>query len=327
MRRRDFITLIGSAAASWPLAARAQQPAMPVIGWLAAGSPNDTYQRYLASFRQGLSDLDFVEGRNVSIEYRWAQEQNDRLSWLAADLVDRKVAVIVALGNVAARAAKVATSVIPVVFESGSDPVRNGLVSSLSRPDANLTGVYVLNNEFESKKLELLKEAVPQATTIAVLVDPDSPTTETRLRDIGAAAHGLGLTLKVLNARTIHDFDAAFVEFGKITAGAMLITSDNVFSEEAEVLGGLAQRHNVPAIASRRLFTTSGGLMSYGTSTAYAHFQIGVYTGRILKGEKPADLPVQQATITELVLNLASAKALSLTIPPPLFGRVDEVIE
>jgi putative ABC transport system substrate-binding protein len=326
--RRKFISALGGAAVAWPFAARAQQqPAAPVVGWLAVGSPNSTYERYLASFRLGLSEAGFVEGRNVSIEYRWAQEQNDRLSWLAADLVARPVAVIVAVGNVAARAAQAATSTIPIVFESGSDPVRIGLVSSLSRPDANLTGVNILNTELESKKLELLTEVVPQATTIAFLVNPDSPTTEAKLHDIGAAAHALGRQLHVLNARTEYDFEAAFMEFGQIPAGAMAIASDNVFSEEGELLGQLAKRHNAPAVAAHRAFAAAGGLMSYGTSIAYAHRQIGIYAGRILKGEKPTDLPVLQATKVELVLNLASAKALGLTVPQPLLGRADEVIK
>jgi putative ABC transport system substrate-binding protein len=325
--RRAFVSALGATAVAVPFAARAQQPAAPVIGWLAGGSANDTYERYLTSFRQGLSEADFVEGRNVSIEYRWAQEQFDRLSWLAADLVQRKDAVIVALGSVAAQEAKLATSTIPIVFESGGDPVKIGLVSSLSRPGANVTGVRISDTELESKKLDLLTQVVPQTNTVAFLVNPDTPTIDVKLKDMGAAADGLGLRLYVLHARTKYDFDAAFAEFGGRAAGAMVIASDNVFSEEGETLGQLVKRHNVPAIAAHREFTAAGGLMSYGTSIADACRQIGNYTGRILKGEKPADLPVQQATKIELVLNLASAKALGLTIPQSLLGRADEAIE
>jgi putative ABC transport system substrate-binding protein len=325
--RRKFISALGGAAAAWPFAARAQQPALPVVGWLAGGSLNNTYERYLASFRQGLSEAGFVAGRNVSIEYRWAQEQNDRLPWLAADLANRKVAVIVALGNVAARAAEAATATIPVVFESGSDPVKIGLVSSLSRPDGNLTGVSILNTELESKKLELLTEVVPQATTIAFLVNPDAASTETTLRDVAASSRALGRQLHVLNARTQYDFDPAFMELGQITNAALVIAADNVFSEEGELLGHLAKRHNVPAVAAHAAFTRAGGLMSYGTSIADAHRQIGVYAGRILKGDKVADLPVRQAGKVELAFNRATAKALGLTIPPPLLGRADQVIE
>jgi putative tryptophan/tyrosine transport system substrate-binding protein len=325
--RRKFMAALAGTAAAWPFGVRAQQPAMPVIGWLAGGSPNNTYERYLTSFRRGLGEVGFVEGSNVTIEYRWAQEQHDRLSWLAADLVQRQVAVIAALGNVAARAAKAATSAIPIVFESGSDPVRIGLVSNLSRPDANLTGVNVLNTELEPKKLELLAEVAPQAATIGVLVNPDAPTTQTKLHDMRAAARELGRQLHVLNARTQYDFDAAFTELGQITNAALAIAADNVFSEQGELLGQLAKRYNVPTVAAHSAFTRAGGLMSYGTSIAEAHRQMGVYVGRLLKGEKVADLPVQQAGKVILTFNQASAKALGLTIPPPLLRRADEVID
>jgi ABC-type uncharacterized transport system substrate-binding protein len=256
MQRREFIISFGGGAAAWPFVARAQQPTMPVIAWVAGGSHNNTYERYLASFRQGLSEVGFAEGRDFTIEYYWAQGEYDRLSWLVAGLVEREVAVIVALGDVAARAAKLATSATPIVFGSGSDPVKIGLVSNLSRPDTNLTGVSVVDAELESKKLELLKEVVPRATTIAFLVNPDGAMTEIRVRDMRAAARARGLGLHVLNARTKYDRNAAFAKFGELAAGAMAIASESVFTDEGEILGQLAKRYNVPAIAAHREYSS-----------------------------------------------------------------------
>jgi len=326
VRRREFITLLGGTAVAWPLAARAQQPAMPVVGWLAGGSPSRNLQ-YAAAFMNGLKATGYIEGQNVKIEYRWAEDQYDRLLVLATDLVSRRVEVIVASGNAAARAAKAATSTIPVVFDIGSDPVEIGLVSSLNRPGTNMTGVSILNTQLESKRLELLAEAVPQATTLAVLVNPDSATTEIKLHDMDVAAKALGRRLHVLNARSEHDFDAAFMEFRPMTDGALAIAADNIFSEEGEKLGHLVERHNVPAVAAYRDFAAAGGLMSYGTNIVESRHQIGIYTGRILKGEKPADLPVMQSTKMEFIINLKTAKTLGLTVPLPLLGRADEVIE
>jgi putative ABC transport system substrate-binding protein len=325
MRRREFITLLGGAAAS-PATARAQQP-MPVIGYLGAQSPAAFASRVRA-FRQGLDETGYAEGRNVAIEFRWAEGQHDRLSALAADLVSRQVAVIVAPGGApAALAAKSATTTIPIVFEMGADPIAIGLVGSLARPGGNLTGVSSLNVEVTPKRLEILHETVPTAAVIAVLVNPTSPTAESQLRNLQAAAGARALQLQVLHASTERDFDTAFATLLQLRAGGLVVASDTFFASHSEQLAALTVRHGVPAIHQSRDFSTAGGLMSYGGSFVESHRQAGVYTGRVIKGDKPADLPVQQVTKVELFINLKTAKTLGVTVPLPLLGRADEVIE
>ena len=328
MKRREFITLVGGAAATWPLGARAQQPAMAVIGFLGSASP-DLYAKALQAFRQGLSDIGYVEGRNVAIEYRWAGGQNDRLPALAADLVRRQVSVIAVLvGTPAALAAKAATSTIPVVFQVGTDPVAAGLVASLVRPGGNVTGVTNLNTELGPKRLELLRELIPTANTIALLVNPTSPfVTENISRELQSAARTLGLQLHILNASTERDFDKVFETLLQLRADALVIAPDAMFISRSEQLGALTLRHAVPAITQFREFTVAGGLMSYGGSFTEAARQVGVYTARILKGEKPGDLPVQQIAKVEMIINMKTAKALGLNVPNTLIGRADELIE
>jgi putative tryptophan/tyrosine transport system substrate-binding protein len=331
MRRREFITLLGGMAAPllpWPLAARAQQAAMPVVGFLGSTSPGSLSDS-VSAFHGGLSETGYVEGRNVAIEYRWAEGQYARLPGLVADLVHRQVAVIAAIdGLPSAMAARAATATIPIVFFTGGDPVQLGLVASLHRPDGNLTGVTSLNVEVGPKRLELLHELLPTATVMALLVNPTSPsTTESITKDALAAAHALGLQLHVLNASTERDFDAVFAKLIQLRAGGLVIAPDAFFISRSEQLGALALRHAVPAIFQYREFAAAGGLMSYGGSRTDAYRQVGVYTGRILKGEKPSELPVQQVTRVELFLNLKTAKALGIMVPLPLSGRADEVIE
>jgi putative ABC transport system substrate-binding protein len=324
MRRREFITLLGGAAAAWPLAARAQQ-AMPVIGFLGTESP-DLRPRRLRAFRNSLSEAGYDEGRNVAIEFRWAEGQYDRLATLAADLVQRRVSVIVVNGP-AAIAAKAATTTIPIVFVVGFDPVKLGLVASLSRPGGNLTGVSLLNAELSSKRLALLHELVPTATIIALLVNPANPNAETLSQDTQAAARTLGLELQVVHASSERDFDPAFTTLVRQRAGALVIGTDGFFVGQSERLAALTVRHAVPAIFQNREFAAAGGLMSYAGSDTDANRLMGVYTRRILKGEKPADLPVQQSTKVELIINLKTAKALGLTVPLIMQTTADEVIE
>jgi putative ABC transport system substrate-binding protein len=329
LKRREFITLFGGAAAAWPRAARAQQPAMPVIGFMNGGSPRaQTRVRALAAFRQGLSETGYVEGQNIKIEYRWAEDRYDQLPGMAADLVHRQVAVIAATSTPAAVAAKAASTMIPIVFETGGDPIRLGLVTSLKRPGANITGVTQLNAEVAPKRLELLHELLPAARVIALLVNPADPAlTETTTRDLQATARVLDLQLHVLHANTENDFDAAFANLIQLRAGGLVIGVDAFFASWQERLAELALRHAVPAVYENREFAAAGGLVSYGGGITDAYRLAGVYTGRILKGEKPGELPVQQATKIEMVINLKTAKTLGITVPLPLLGRADEVIE
>jgi len=324
MRRRQFIAGLGSAAA-WPVVAWAQQPAIPVVGFLNSGSPGG-YASRVAAFRQGLKEAGFVESQNVAVEYRWADGQYDRVPAMAAELVGRRVAVIVANtpGNLAAKAA---TTTIPIVFTNASDPVQIGLVASLARPGGNVTGATQLGVELVPKQLELAHELVPTATVIAVLVNPSNPNAETVLRELQAAARILGVQLHVLHASAEREFDTVFASLGQPGAGALVIGPDPLFVARSEQLASLALRHAVPAISFIRDFVAAGGLMSYGGSNPDMYRIAGVYAGRILKGDKPADLPVQQTTKVELIINLKTAKALGLTIPETLLATADEVIQ
>jgi putative ABC transport system substrate-binding protein len=323
MKRREFITLLGGAAA-WPLGASAQQPAMPVIGLLLPGSPAE-WAHDVAALRQGLRETGFIEGQNLAIEYRWAESQFDRLPALAADLVQRRVAVIVA-GPRADAAAKAATASIPVVFLSGSDPVRTGLVPSLNRPGGNLTGVTGLASDLSAKRFGLLHDLVPHATVIGFLW-ATGPNSEFQLQEVRASAQGLGVQLRILNVGSEHEFDGAFATFAREGVRAVLVGSGLLFYNYRDRLIALAARHRIPTMYELREYAGEGGLLSYGSSTVESWRQIGAYAGRVLKGEKPADLPVLQPTKFELVINLKTAKALGLTVPPGVLAIADEVIE
>jgi putative tryptophan/tyrosine transport system substrate-binding protein len=326
--RRAFLSLLGSAAAAWPLAARAQQPAMPVIGFLHPASPNTIADR-LRGFRQALKEAGYVEGENVAIEYRWAEEQIDRLPALAAELVRRRVAVIATAGGpTAAFAAKAATTTIPIVFVVNEDPVRLGLVASLARPGGNLTGINIFTGELGAKRLELLRELMPAATRVAMFVNPaDAAIAETTVRDVEPAARSMGLQIQVLQASTSHEINAAFATLVRERSDALFVGSFPFFNSRRVQLVNLASRHAIPATFSNRDFAEIGGLMSYGTNIADAFRQVGVYSGRILKGAKPAELPVMQASKFELVINAETARMLGLTVPSSLIALADEVIE
>jgi putative ABC transport system substrate-binding protein len=326
VRRREFITLLGGAAASWPLAARAQPAGLPVIGFLSTRAPGeDTH--LLGAFHEGLKEIGFIDWQNVVIEYHLAGNEYDRLPPLVADLVRRGVAVIAAVGSRSALAAKGATETIPIVFSVGNDPVVAGLVASLDRPGGNLTGVTLLDVELESERLELLRELIPTTTIIAALVNPNSPAGETQSKEMQASAHKLGMEIHVLNASSERDFASIFARLVTLRASALVIGNDEFFTARSEQLAALALRYMVPTIYQFRKFAKAGGLMSYGGSLTDAYRRMGVYSGRILKGEKPADLPVQQSTKVELFINLKTATALGLEVPPTLLARADEVIE
>ena len=327
MQRRDFITLLGGAVAVWPLAARAQQPTMPVIGFINAASAQ-SYTRQLAAFLKGLGEAGYADGRNVAIEYRWADGQNDRLSAMVADLVRRQVAVIAATSTPAAVAAKSATTTIPIVFETGGNPIQIGLVTSLSRPGGNVTGVTSSNVEVTPKRLELLHELLPAVHVMALLVDPNDPiTAKITVSEVLAAAHTFGLKLHVLNASSESDINEVFAKLVQLGAGGLVVGGGAFFISHREQLAALSVRHAVPVAFEHREFTAAGGLLSYGSDIRESYRLAGIYTGRILKGDKPAELPVQQASKVELYINLKTAKTFGLNIPNTLIGRADEVIE
>ena len=327
MRRRDFIIVLAGAMAAWPLAGRAQQKAMPVIGVLSATSSSTSSGPFMGAFRQGLREAGYVEGQNLAIEYRWAEGHYDRLPALAADLVGRKVDLIMASSPPSALAAKSATSTIPIVFRSGADPVADGLVASLARPGGNLTGVSFVADELTAKRLELLSELVPRAGVIALLMNPNNATAERVIRDVQEAARTKGLQLHVLKASSESEIDTAFASLVQLHAGALVVGADPFLSSRREQLVALASRRAVPSIYAWREFAASGGLISYGPSLTSAFRLVGTYAGKVLKGAKPADLPVQQPTTFELVINLRTAKALGLTVPQSMLTRADEVIE
>jgi putative ABC transport system substrate-binding protein len=326
VKRREFITLLGGMAA-WPLAARAQQPAMPVIGWLNSETPTG-YAPFLAAFRQGLGEGGFVEGRNVVIEYRWAQGEYDRLPALATDLVGRRVAVIAAAGTASSLAAKAATTTIPIVFSTAADPVAEGLVASLSRPGGNVTGVTNLGAELMQKEMEKLHELVPKASVVAALVNPTNRAlTEPATKDAQAAARALGLQIHIVQASTEREIEEAFASFARLGVGALALSPEAFFFSRRVQIAALATRYAMPTIYYNRDFVTAGGLMSYGPSVTDGYRQVGVYAARILKGEKPADLPVQQSSKLELVINLTTAKVLGLDVPFHMQQLADELIE
>jgi putative ABC transport system substrate-binding protein len=324
--RRQFITLLGGAAA-WPNAARAQQPRLPVIGFVNSSSP-DLYVPFVRAWHQGLGETGYAEGRNVAVEYRWAMGHYDRLPALVAELVRLPVAVLAATTGPAALAAKAANTAVPIVFTMAADPVELGLVASLARPGANITGVTQMTTEIGPKRLQLMHELLPAVTTMALLVNPDNPIiAETEQRNMRATARVLGLQLAVLNASSEHDFDKVFASLAELRAGGLLISTDPFFLGQSARLAELAQRYAMPTLSIDREFTTAGGLISYGGDVGYSYRLAGVYAGRILTGDKPTNLPVQQSTKVELHINLKTARAFGLTIPLPLLGRADEVIE
>jgi putative ABC transport system substrate-binding protein len=327
VKRRDFITLLGGAAVAWPLAARAQQPAMPVIGFLSSGSLGPLVE-LVAAFRQGLAEVGYLEGQNVTIEYRFAEGRYERLRALADDLAGRRVAVIVSVGGtVVALAAKTSTTTIPIVFLIGDDPVKARLVASFNRPEGNITGMSQIAAELGAKRVELLHEILPRATPVALLVNPNNPNVEADTKEIEAAGHALGIGVQVINASGEREIDLAFSALTRAQAKALIVSNDALFTIRRERIVSLAAHDAMPAIYAFREFVAVGGLMSYGPSFVDAYHQVGVYAGRILKGEKPSNLPVQQPTKFELVINLGTAKLLGLDVPPTLLARADEVIE
>jgi putative ABC transport system substrate-binding protein len=327
MQRREFITLLGGAVAAWPLAARAQQSALPIVGFVGFSSPQ-AYAAETTAFHRGLAETGYVEGQNVAIKYRWANGQFDRLPSLAADLIRQQLNVLAAIGTPAsALAAKAATKTIPIVFVTGGDPVSLGLVESLNRPGGNATGVYMLTAALEPKRLELIREVVPNTRVIGVIVDPNSPDTGLQMKELPAAASALGLQIKIVDASSEGEIDAAFAALRQYPVGAVLLTSSPFYLPQRQKIVALAARYAIPTVYFFRAFADVGGLMSYGTSLTDAYRQAGIYVGRILKGEKASDLPIQQSVKVELVINMKTAKTLGLTFPLPLLGRADEVIE
>ena len=327
IKRRDVITLLGGAAAVWPVAAWAQQRPMPVVGFLSAQSAQADYKNTTIPFLQGLKEAGYVEGRNVAVEYRYAENQLDRLPSLAADLVRRRATVIVASAITVARAAKAATTTIPIVFLAGGDPVATGLVASLDRPGANLTGITLLEGETVVRRLQLLRALIPNAPPFGVLADPASVNTQSGIADLQATAPTLGLQLIVVNVSTDGDLEPAFSSFSQQRVGAVLVGTSTFLARRTEQLAALAVRHALPAMFAFREHAVAGGLISYGSSLGHGFHQLGIHTGRILKGDKPADLPVQRVAKVELVINLKTAKALGLTIPETLLSTADEVIQ
>ena len=328
MRRREFITLLGGAAATWPLAARAQQPTLPVVGFINGGSAN-AFARYVVAFRKGLNETGYVEGQNVTVEYHWLEGQYDRLPALMADLIRRRVAVIATPASVgAALAAKAATTTIPIIFGVAQNPVRLGLVASLARPGGNVTGINFFDTEVIAKRLRLLHDLVPKAVRVAVLVNPaNAPTTESTLQAIHEAAPAIGLQIQILNATTIAEIDAAFAALARERPDALFVAPDTVFVSRAVQFAILTARGKIPAIYAQRDLVAAGGLMSYGTDLADMFHRVGVYTAKVLKGAKPADLPVLQSTKFEFVINLQTARALGIEVPPGVLSIADEVIE
>jgi ABC-type uncharacterized transport system substrate-binding protein len=327
MRRREFIKLLSNTVVAWPLTARAQQPAMPVIGFLSSVSPQ-AWENYVAGFRAGLKEIGYVEGQNVTIEFRWAEGHYDRLPEMAADLVRHKVAVLVSTGGEpSVLAAKAATTTIPIVFTSGIDPIRAGIVSSLSRPGGNITGVYLFTSQIESKRLGLLRALVPGVQLIAVLLNSNRPDYTRQKRDVEEAAHAIGQQIHLLSASNESEIDAAFATAPQLRPGAMLVGADPFLNSQRDKIIALVARHAIPAMYEQREHALAGGLMSYGTNLTAGYRQVGVYAGRILKGEKPGDLPVVQSTKFEFVINLKAAKALGVEVPPNLSAEADEIIE